>query len=251
MNKTQAKKSTSNRTIIILVVILLLTICLGSYVTKIPDSLWYKNYNKIPDEFKDSELFEDMQSGASFCFLGDSITHGSAINGIAWYEPIKPYILGNISNMSYSGWSSLDLIEHADEIPESDIYVVAIGVNDVEFIERACGATSPEEFADNLQTLSEIIFEISPNAKIYFITPWAMMENDEYLQIRQNYGDALMNWCDGVNTIGIDPYPFTMDVLRRDGPERYMHDTFHPNAERGIGLFSYAVLYQEHLRRIS
>ena len=35
-------------------------------------------------------LLEDMESGKSFCFVGDSITRGSVTDDIPWYEAIHP-----------------------------------------------------------------------------------------------------------------------------------------------------------------
>ena len=37
----------------------------------------YEFYGGMTDELKDSEFFEDLQSGRSICFLGDSITAGT------------------------------------------------------------------------------------------------------------------------------------------------------------------------------
>ena len=51
-------------------------------------------------------LLEDMESGMSFCFVGDSITRGSVTDDIPWYEPMKPFITGEIMNFSEGGWTS-------------------------------------------------------------------------------------------------------------------------------------------------
>lgn len=250
MNKGSENSIKNNVTTIILAVLLVLTLFFFSYFTKTPSSFWYKDYSNITDEMKNSELFEDMQSGSSFCFLGDSITCGTETNGITWYDPLKPYITGHIDNLSHGGWTSQSLVERADDIPVADIYVVAIGVNDVDFTNTPLGTITPQEYIENLQTLSDIIFEISPNAKIYFITPWAILENDYYLSLREVFANELINWCDGVNRISIDPYPFIIDVLLNDGTDIYLLDKCHPNGGRGVALYSYAVLYQEHQRRI-
>ena len=82
-------------------------------------------------DLKDSELFDDMQSGRSFCFLGDSITNGTMSDGIPWYHHLEKYIKGDVLNLSHSGWTSDNLVAEKENIPEADLYVIAIGVNDV------------------------------------------------------------------------------------------------------------------------
>ena len=43
--------------------------------------------------------------------------------------------------------------------------------------------------------------------------------------------------------------PVIMEILDSEGTSKYMFNDFHPNTPDGVGLFSYAVLQQEHLRR--
>lgn len=75
----------------------------------------------MTSNLKESEPYRDMQSGKSFCFLGDSITAGTEIDGIPWYQPLIPYIKVNILNPSCGGWMVTHLIEESDKIPVSDI----------------------------------------------------------------------------------------------------------------------------------
>ena len=63
----------------------------------------YELYGGMTDELKDSTFYEDLQSGKSVCFLGDSITFGATTNGVPWYQPMVPYIKGKgivLRNMS-------------------------------------------------------------------------------------------------------------------------------------------------------
>ena len=243
-----------SRTVII--IIFILSLCLLLAVIIYPRYMHTKLasecviYGGLTDELRDSEFYEDMQSGKSFCFMGDSITEGSAIWGIPWYEPLTPYINGTIQNMSKSGWTVNDLLTRADRIPAADVYVIAIGVNDIIRVEDADYAATGEEYVSRLQTLSENIISVSPGAKIYFIAPWPIFTDDNGIIARSaEFTDALITWCNMTEYISIDPIPVIYSVMDTEGPSRFMYNTCHPNAPDGVGLFSYAVLQQEHLRR--
>ena len=200
---------------------------------------------------KNSELFEDMQSGKSFCFVGDSITYGSVTGGIPWYEHLKPYIKGEIMEYACGGWTSRDIYYGKKEIPTADIYVIAIGINDILLDDETICAADEEEYIDNLDKLSESLKDRSPNAKFYFITPWIFLDFPaEYYERSNRFSDALKDWCNNKDRICIDPNPFIESAIKEDGQERYMFNSFHPNAHRGVGLFSYAVLDAEHQRRL-
>ena len=208
----------------------------------------YKIYGGLTEELKGSGLYEDMESGKSFCFLGDSITCGSATYGIPWYQPFIPYIKGDIFNLSKAGWLVQDLIDSANEIPETDIYVIAIGINDVLFADETKAAASAGVFADRCRQLSDIITSISPNAKIYFIAPWPFYDFEKkYTDRADQFRAELAHWCNSTDYIYyINPEPYITSVINEKGMEKYMQNTFHPNAPNGIGLFCYAVLKADY-----
>ena len=235
-----------------LAAVLLMSLVLLSYKTRWPVRLWNPIYGGMSDELKDSDLYEDMNSGKSFCFMGDSITRGSMTNGITWYEPLIPYIRGDISNVSYGGLSTCELLQFADTTPYADVYVVAIGINDVLFADDTFGATTGSEYVSSLEDIDAMLRRINPDARIYYIAPWPMLGFEDYAYERQSdFADSLESWCDGTDRIAIDPYPVIMDVFAEEDISLYMLNNFHPNGSRGPGLFSYAVLYQDHQRRIS
>lgn len=195
------------------------------------------------DDITDSQFFNDMKSGLSFCFVGDSITAGTATGGIPWYEPLTHLIRGEIMNFSDPGWTSLKLTEVCDDIPAADIYVVAIGINDVLFIDQPFGAASAEEYVDNLQILTDCLLGKSPDARFYFINAWpALNFPDETYQTYQDFEDALREWCDGEQRIMIDPCDTIMETLAEVDTSVYMWNDFHPDTPEGINLYSYAVL---------
>ena len=236
--------------------IIILAICLILVIVVYPRHIHLKLaaeceiYGGLTDALRDSELFEDMQSGKSFCFIGDSITKGSVIWDVSWYEPLKPYINGNIQNMAKGGWVVNDVLTHADRIPAAEVYVIAIGVNDIIRVEDADYAATGDEYVSRLQTLCEYISVLSPGAKIYIIAPWPIFTDDNGIITRSSeFTDALITWCNTTEYICIDPLPVIYEVMDAEGPGRFMYNSCHPNAPDGVGLFSYAVLQQEHLRR--
>ncbi len=209
------------------------------YVTHIK----YKVNDGITEDLKQSELFADLESGKSICFLGDSITRGSATGGIPWYQSVSPYIKGKVTNFSKSGWMVKDLIESGSSIPVSDIYVVAIGINDIIFSKNERTSPDSSEYVKRLEQLARIIEDKSSEAKIYFITPWPISNSNNTLDERFNhFHDAIIEWCESEDYICIDSQPIIDEVRDVDGSEKYMYDEVHPNSTNGVALYCYAVL---------
>ena len=207
----------------------------------------YEIYGGMNSELRDSEFFEDISSGKSLCFLGDSITYGTATDGIHWYQPLLPYIKGEVSELSYGGWTIMDLLNISNEIPKADIYVIAIGINDVLFPDSDWSAKTDTVFVDRCNQLAEKISDLSPNAKIYFIAPWSFTGFDESLVIRgDQFRAALEEFCKTNNYSYIDPDPVITYVLEHYDKQEFMYNCYHPNAQEGVGLYSYAVLVESH-----
>lgn len=248
----EKENSATVKTPAIVLSIVFLLLVLGFFVTVFlypnsPDvpqaQTKYEIYGGMTDELKDSELFEDLQSGRSVCFLGDSITAGTEINGIHWYEPLTPYIKGSISNLSTGGWMVQDLIDQSAAIPKADIYVIAIGINDVIFRNAVKSAPTPAEFAQRCSLLAYTIKSISPDAQLYFIAPWTFIgQSEDINDLGNSFRDALKDMCTGSGFQYINPDPVITSVIYTEGYDKYMYNDFHPNASDGVGLYCYAVL---------
>lgn len=236
-SRTNRQSTTSFLAVILLLLILaFLAVC---FINRNK----YRIYGGMTAELKDSDLFEDLSSGRSVCFLGDSITAGNEINGICWYEPLTPYIKGTISNLSTGGWMVEDLIDQAAAIPNADIYVIAIGINDVIFRNAVKSAPTPAEFAQRCSLLTDTIKGISPDAKLYFIAPWTFIgQSEDIIALGNNFRAALKDMCAGSGYQYINPDPVITSVIYTEGYDKYMYNDFHPNASDGVGLYSYAVL---------
>ncbi len=250
MEKINGKPKIRIQTVILLAVLILLASGTLIYFVIIPFSRYYyinhldyEVYGGMTDELRSSELYKDMESGRSFCFLGDSITEGTITEGIPWYQPLKPYIKGKISRLSHSGWKTGHLIKEKKKIPKADVYVVAVGINDILFYDEEYAPANSDEYVSLISQLTEELRKISPSAKIYYITPWPFWDFGDYCDKRAaEYRSALSGWCDTNNCTCIDAYPVIISVFEKDGSSKYMLNNFHPNSPEGIGLFSYAVL---------
>lgn len=251
------KRSIRTTTIVLAVCLLLTSVVAVLFFCYFPETeeyirshRRYEVYRGVTAELRDSEFFEDMESGKSFCFLGDSITRGTETGGIPWYQPLLPYIKGSVANVSRGGWKVSDLLLSADTIPPAEVYVIAIGINDVLFPESGSSAPTADEFINRCNQLASILSEISPESKIYFISPWSFVNaGNAYDERGDQFRDSLSKWCDQNDYICINPDPIIMSVLENNDISKYMINDFHPNAMKGVGLFSYAVLKESHNQR--
>ena len=252
--ENEGSKTGKTIAIVLSIVFLLLVFGFFAFVflspaasSKPTEQATYELYGGMTADLQDSEFFKDLQSGRSVCFLGDSITAGTEIGGVHWYEPLLPYIKGDISNLSTGGWMVQDLIDLTGNIPKSDIYIIAIGINDVLFPNAVKSAKTSAEFIERAALLAENIMGISPDAKIYFISPWTFITDKQELnEAGSQYRSALKDLCAEKSFVYIDAEPIVVSVLNAEGTNKYMFNNFHPNASKGVGLSSYAVFTAAH-----
>ena len=251
-----------NKTVIILLLIVLAAVSAAVFYYIYKDKITYRYnsyiahhhnyevYGGMTDELKDSYLFDDMQSGKSFCFLGDSITSGTVTYGIHWYQPLIQYIKGDVSYLSYPGWEIKHLIDHRDIILKADVYVIAIGINDALTLGEK--SITPSEFTDSCSYLAGRLKNINPDAVIYFIAPWNYLGfDDKRMQRGDEFRKALGEWCERTEYRFINPDPVITEAFAKEGAAKFMYNNFHPKAPEGIELFSYAVLKSAHEQRVS
>ena len=248
-NKVKNRKATILLSAVL--ALLVLTFLGIVFYPSIKDSIEKQKNNRLyggmTAELKDSNLYRELQSGKSVCFLGDSITSGYHTDEVPWYQPLAKYIKGPVYNFSRSGWTINNLIDNSEKIPEADIYVSAIGINDILFYDESYASHTADEFAQNAEKLTSLVKEKSEVAKIYYVSPWTFCNlKQSYFDRGDEYRNALISYCDNSDCIYINADPVISSVLADEGFEKYMFNQFHPNAPYGIGLFSYAVLKAAH-----
>lgn len=215
----------------------------------------YRRQNVAALEYADEDgngFMELLGSVDSVCFIGDSITAGTMNHGYGWYEPLAAMFPSlDVTRCAWGSATTETLLAKKAEISavSSDLYVIAIGTNDVRYRNENCALT-PAEYVANLEALADGIKSANPNAQFAFVTPWISMVDDPNREQSQadcrashyEYGDALEVFCADNGFAFLDPQPYLEFVLETYVTGDYLVDYIHPNAGEGIRLYSYAVL---------
>ena len=208
----------------------------------------------IDEKVEHGKFFRVLQSVNDVCFIGDSITHGTLNGGVPWYEPLESLIKGRVINVSGGGATTKMLIEpnnlRAISNIKSDLFVVAIGTNDVRYRNANICAMTEEEYVYNLGVFRKAVLTNQPDAKFVFVAPWTSTDGDKnsVLPYRQKkavnclYTLALKIFCNQTQDTFIDANPFIENVLNLYPRSKYLADFIHPNAIKGVQLYSQAVL---------
>lgn len=211
------------------------------------------NTAPINPDFKRGKFFELLQSATAVCFVGDSVTHGSRNGGVPWYEPYCAFMKGKIFNCARDSLTIKVLLEKYLNIVaavQADLFVVAIGTNDIRYRKPEICAMTPEEYISDLQILRTEILKNNPAAKFAFIAPWTSTENDKACVLKHRdkkatnllYTEALRQWCEKNQDIFINANPYIDAVFDKYVQSDYLIDYIHPNATKGVSLYAESVL---------
>ncbi len=207
----------------------------------------------IYDEWRKNTFLSGINNADSICFIGDSITDGTRNGGVPWYEPISNVLPNRIFNISYGGTTSKLMIKkHIDEIKNTlaDVFVIALGTNDIRYRNKRICAMTKEEFTQNISAVTDAIFVNNPNAGIIIIAPWESIDGDPFTPLKYSDVKSMMNdyslflseFCKKKNYIFINPNPYIMDEIDKMPSNYYLEDHIHPNMYHGIQLYCEAVL---------
>ncbi len=202
---------------------------------------------EMTGEIEASRFFEAVTGADSVCFIGDDVTEGSFNGGIPWYEPFEGYIAGEVTNISGCGWTTGDILNNISLVPESSVYVVAAGVNDLHGTGLQNGALTSEEYIQNIEEIDAALSAISPECTVFYIAPWISYEEDRddpelnevTGQRRESYSEALAEFA---GEYFIDPSGYINSTVSRLPRADYLLDYMHPNASSGVRLYSEAVI---------
>lgn len=205
----------------------------------------------ITDEMR-GRFYQALTTAENVCFIGDSLTEGTRNGGVPWFEPIEHLVRGKIFNVSRGGATTKTLLERLDEMIQTnaDLFVVAIGTNDVRYRNPDICSMTPAEYVANLQRLRDSIRKKIPDAKFIFIAPWTSTDGDlisalsfdEKIKLNDAYSDALENWCAAQGEIFVNANPYIDARLKVSSHKDYLVDFIHPNASKGVEIYSAAVL---------
>ena len=210
---------------------------------------------RLTDEMAGSRIYRLLQSAETVCFVGDSLTEGTMNGGIPWYEPIQPWIRGKIFNISQGGVTAKSLPAYF--LPsivetEAELFVVAIGANDILFRDPMFCAMTAADYIQSLQKLRDAVCERRPDAKFVFIAPWIATDGDAGIiggvvppntdKAYADYTAALQTWCRDTGDVFIDANGYIARAFASSSPEKYLIDFIHPNDGAGVRLYAEAVL---------
>lgn len=133
---------------------------------------------------------------------------------------------------------------------QSEAYVIAIGTNDIRYLNvKTCSMTS-ESYVQVMDKMVNTIKADNPKAKIAIIAPWMTLDNDressrsheEKNKMTDEYSAALQDYCAENSFCFVDANPYLREFFENNARKLYTKDGIHPNAERGLELYSKAVL---------
>lgn len=206
---------------------------------------------ELTDEMKSGKLFKAMQKADSICFIGDSVTEGTKNGGCPWYEPIEEYFTDKtINNCSKGGCTVSYMTDNIESIPQADLYVIALGTNDVRYRDESICAMTAEDYVSKLDMLKAMLSQKSANAEFIFIAPWYSTDGDPFCNMsysgktamNEEYSSALEAYCRTQNTDYINPNGYIRQKLTITPDSYYLLDHIHPNCSSGVVMYSEAVL---------
>lgn len=206
---------------------------------------------ELTDEMKNSTLYRAISDAKSVCFVGDSVTEGTKNGGTPWYEPIEEFFPGRtFANYSKGGCTVSYMLDNIDNIPCSDLYVIALGTNDVRYRNSQTCAMTADEYTKRLNELKDKLLAKSSGAKFVFIAPWYSTDGDIYCKmtfeetsrLNEEYSAALKKYCSEYSFTCINANPYIRNILSVSTERTYLLDHIHPNATRGVRMYSEAVL---------
>ena len=207
---------------------------------------------RLTDEMRSSPFYQIVSRADRVCFVGDSVTEGTKNGGYGWYEPMAYTLSGKTTAFAKGGETSKWLLENADEIAnqDADVYVVAIGTNDIRYRDKKICAMTESEYVSTLRSLVNRVREHNPKAKFIFIAPWTSTDGDknsrlnyaDKMNMNKAYSRALAEYCAEEEFLFVDPNKRINAMLRLYPDSKYLVDFIHPNSAEGIRLYSETVL---------
>ncbi|WP_249869255.1 CapA family protein [Oceanobacillus saliphilus] len=207
----------------------------------------------ITEEMKNKEFYYQLTKSKSVCFIGDSLTEGTRNGGYGWYEPfVRNFKNLKVQRFAKGGTASPYLLKNAEKISKSnsDLYVIAIGINDVRYQDPLRCAMNPKEYIENISEVVKIIRSKKASSKFIFIAPWTSDNYDrisklpkkERFEMLESYRNALKKYAESSGHLYVDPNPIINAKFKTRHPSTWLKDSIHPNANEGIQLYSWAVL---------
>ena len=203
---------------------------------------------EITEDMQSGTLYQALTSAENVCFVGDSITEGTRNGGYGWYEPIESLVSGEVTNVSLGGATVQTLLGMTEGMLEAkaDLYVIAVGTNDVRYRDESICAMTPAAYVERLTQLVNEIRAGVPDAQFVFVAPWTSTSGDvnTYLNVNEKremnaaYTETLKAFCESQGFGFIDPNPAIEAVIDTYPQSDYLVDFIHPNSTAGLELYA-------------
>lgn len=189
-------------------------------------------------------LSEINKAGGKVTFVGDSVTE------IGWFLPLQSLFPNAVFvNKGIGGNGTVDVINRLADITASnaDLYVLAVGTNDVRYQDPAKGATTASGYGANIET----IYTALGVSKTVVITPWPAF-NGDYTSVLGFYQrDNLMDQyiaearkkCETAGVPFVEVTEELRSLLDFSNKGAFLQDYIHPNTTIGRELYSAVALY--------
>ncbi|MCM1298065.1 MAG: CapA family protein [Firmicutes bacterium] len=201
---------------------------------------------QLTEEMKSGILCSRLAAADSVCFIGDSVTEGTKNGGCPWYEPLEEHFSEkDFYNFSKGGCTIGYIIDNEAQIPAADLYVIAVGTNDVRYRDASVCAMTSEDFVKCAEELKDILLSKSPSAELIFIAPWYSSDGDtvcsmtyeQKTALNQEYSEALEAFCSGSSLYYINANPYIQSKLSRFSQSVYLSDHIHPKQGKGVVMY--------------
>lgn len=208
---------------------------------------------ELSEEERAGTLATALAGSGKVCFVGDFATAGSRNGGYGWYEPLESLAGGPVTRVAeLSATSKTYAGDRASELVEAgaDLYVVALGANDVRYRDDAEAAQTPEEYVQSLGALTGAVRAQLPEARFLFVAPWTSVAGDmgtalmldEKRALNAEYASALEAWCAAEGHGYVNPSPAIEAVIDVYPDTRYLVDAIQPNCTTGLELYARAAV---------
>ncbi len=207
---------------------------------------------KYSNRYRGSRLLYVLKRCNSVCFVGNSITEGSANGFHGWYEPLKELLPHTqFLNVSKGGKTTKYFVSIRDSIANvsADCFVLSIGCNDIRYRHPDTCSMDSSEYITSLKKIVSEIRSRNINAKFVFIAPWICTHWNDPLcnenlnvedKLYEEFSNSLQNYCKLNDFLYINPNPYIRDMAFKNGWNYYIQDHIHPNNTEGIKLYAEA-----------
>ena len=132
----------------------------------------------------------------------------------------------------------------------AELYVIAVGTNDVRYRNEDQCAMTAEDYISEIGKLRTSLLEKNPSAEFVFIAPWYSTSADPFCPLsfdakkalNDEYTEALRQYCEEQKLGFVNANPYIRDMLYKNPDSEFLLDHIHPNAGKGVVMYSEAVL---------